>query len=221
MKDVAQRVLDAGNPNELLTERGSSFGYNTLVSDFRGLPTMARDTGLPIIVDATHSVQQPGGQGATSGGQGEMVPTLSRAAIAVGVAEHSCCIEAAEIFIFGKLYCVRKHVCINCQALLAKVLNAHLLTDTTIVAHNTIIREHNLGITHARTKAEPGTIPHELQEQAHHHKQAHKTPTIPSPPTKHSTPTPQQPPTICAPSSTHDFVFSKYSLGVILSTNFQ
>jgi 2-dehydro-3-deoxyphosphooctonate aldolase (KDO 8-P synthase) len=86
MKNVAQKVLDAGNPNVLLTERGASFGYNTLVSDFRGLPTMARDTGLPIIFDATHSVQQPGGQGATSGGQHEMVPTLSRAAIAVGVA---------------------------------------------------------------------------------------------------------------------------------------
>jgi 2-dehydro-3-deoxyphosphooctonate aldolase (KDO 8-P synthase) len=86
MKNVAQKVLDAGNPNVLLTERGASFGYNTLVSDFRGLPTMARDTGLPIIFDATHSVQQPGGQGATSGGQREMVPTLSRAAIAVGVA---------------------------------------------------------------------------------------------------------------------------------------
>ncbi|MGB3456208.1 MAG: 3-deoxy-8-phosphooctulonate synthase [Litorimonas sp.] len=86
MKNVAQKVLDAGNPNVLLTERGASFGYNTLVSDFRGLPTMARDTGLPVIFDATHSVQQPGGQGATSGGQREMVPTLSRAAVAVGVA---------------------------------------------------------------------------------------------------------------------------------------
>jgi 2-dehydro-3-deoxyphosphooctonate aldolase (KDO 8-P synthase) len=86
MKNVAQKVIDAGNPNVLLTERGASFGYNTLVSDFRGLPTMARDTGLPIIFDATHSVQQPGGQGATSGGQREMVPTLSRAAVAVGVA---------------------------------------------------------------------------------------------------------------------------------------
>lgn len=86
MKNVAQKVIDAGNPNVLLTERGASFGYNTLVSDFRGLPTMARDTGLPIIFDATHSVQQPGGQGTTSGGQREMVPTLSRAAVAVGVA---------------------------------------------------------------------------------------------------------------------------------------
>lgn len=86
MKNVAQKVIDAGNSNILLTERGASFGYNTLVSDFRGLPTMARDTGLPIIFDATHSVQQPGGQGETSGGQREMVPTLSRAAIAVGVA---------------------------------------------------------------------------------------------------------------------------------------
>lgn len=86
MKNVAQKVIDAGNSNVLLTERGASFGYNTLVSDFRGLPTMARDTGLPIIFDATHSVQQPGGQGTTSGGQREMVPTLSRAAVAVGVA---------------------------------------------------------------------------------------------------------------------------------------
>ena len=86
MKNVAQKVIDAGNPNVLLTERGASFGYNTLVSDFRGLPTMARDTGLPVIFDATHSVQQPGGQGTTSGGQREMVPTLSRAAVAVGVA---------------------------------------------------------------------------------------------------------------------------------------
>ena len=86
MKNVAQKVLDAGNPNVLLTERGASFGYNTLVSDFRGLPRMAADTGLPVIFDATHSVQQPGGQGTTSGGQRDMVPTLSRAAVAVGVA---------------------------------------------------------------------------------------------------------------------------------------
>ena len=86
MKNVVKKVIDAGNPNVLVTERGASFGYNTLVTDLRGIPTMARDTGAPIIFDATHSVQQPGGQGATSGGQREMVPTLARAAIAVGVA---------------------------------------------------------------------------------------------------------------------------------------
>lgn len=86
MKNVVKKVVDAGNSNVLVTERGASFGYNTLVTDLRGIPTMARDTGAPIIFDATHSVQQPGGQGATSGGQREMVPTLARAAIAVGVA---------------------------------------------------------------------------------------------------------------------------------------
>lgn len=86
MKNVVNKVRDAGNPNVLVTERGASFGYNTLVTDLRGIPTMARDTGAPIIFDATHSVQQPGGQGTTSGGQREMVPTLARAAIAVGVA---------------------------------------------------------------------------------------------------------------------------------------
>ena len=85
MKNVVQKVLDAGNPNVLLTERGASFGYNTLVTDFRGLPVMA-ETGCPVIFDATHSVQQPGGQGATSGGQREFVPVLARAAVAVGVA---------------------------------------------------------------------------------------------------------------------------------------
>ena len=72
--------------NVLLTERGASFGYNTLVTDFRGLPIMARDTGAPVIFDATHSVQQPGGQGGSSGGQREFVPVLARAAVAVGVA---------------------------------------------------------------------------------------------------------------------------------------
>ena len=86
MKNVVSKVTDSGNPNVLITERGASFGYNTLVTDFRGIPTMARDTGAPIIFDATHSVQQPGGQGGTSGGQREMVPTLARAAVAVGVA---------------------------------------------------------------------------------------------------------------------------------------
>ena len=86
MKNVISKVIDAGNSNVLVTERGASFGYNTLVSDFRGVPIMAEQTGAPIIFDATHSVQQPGGQGTTSGGQREMVPTLARAAVAVGVA---------------------------------------------------------------------------------------------------------------------------------------
>jgi 2-dehydro-3-deoxyphosphooctonate aldolase (KDO 8-P synthase) len=86
MRNVAAKVTEAGNPRVLLTERGASFGYNTLVSDMRALPIMARDTGLPVIFDATHSVQQPGGQGASSGGQREFVETLARAAVAVGVA---------------------------------------------------------------------------------------------------------------------------------------
>jgi len=86
MKNVVAKAVAAGNPNVLVTERGASFGYNTLVSDFRGIPVMARDTGCPVVFDATHSVQQPGGHGATSGGQREFVPTLSRAAVAVGVA---------------------------------------------------------------------------------------------------------------------------------------
>jgi 2-dehydro-3-deoxyphosphooctonate aldolase (KDO 8-P synthase) len=86
MKNVVAKVTGAGNPNVLVTERGASFGYNTLVTDFRGLKTMAEETSAPVIFDATHSVQQPGGQGGTSGGQREMVPTLARAAIAVGVA---------------------------------------------------------------------------------------------------------------------------------------
>jgi len=86
MKHAAAKVTGAGNPNVLLTERGASFGYNTLVSDMRALPIMARETGLPVVFDATHSVQQPGGQGATSGGQREFVETLARAAVAVGVA---------------------------------------------------------------------------------------------------------------------------------------
>lgn len=86
MKNVVAKALGAGNPNVLVTERGASFGYNTLVSDFRGVPIMARDTGCPIIFDATHSVQEPGGQGATSGGRRDYVPTLARAAAAVGVA---------------------------------------------------------------------------------------------------------------------------------------
>ncbi|MCQ8186001.1 3-deoxy-8-phosphooctulonate synthase [Parvularcula sp. BGMRC 0090] len=86
MKNVIAKVTGAGNPNVLITERGASFGYNTLVTDFRGFKTMAEETGAPIIFDATHSVQQPGGQGGTSGGDRQMVPTLSRAAVAAGVA---------------------------------------------------------------------------------------------------------------------------------------
>jgi 2-dehydro-3-deoxyphosphooctonate aldolase (KDO 8-P synthase) len=85
MKQVVAKLADAGNENILLTERGASFGYNTLVSDMRSLPIMAQN-GYPIVFDATHSVQQPGGQGTTSGGQREFVPALARAAIAVGVA---------------------------------------------------------------------------------------------------------------------------------------
>ncbi len=84
MKNVAGKIRDAGNDRILLTERGASFGYNTLVSDFRALPVMG--AVAPVIFDATHSVQQPGGQGVTSGGQREFVPTLARAAVAVGVA---------------------------------------------------------------------------------------------------------------------------------------
>ena len=86
MANVARKVLEAGNPNLLVTERGTSFGYNTLVSDMRALPIMAQATGAPVIFDATHSVQQPGGQGTSSGGQREFVPVLARAAVAVGVA---------------------------------------------------------------------------------------------------------------------------------------
>jgi len=85
MKNVLAKLVESGNPNVLLTDRGTSFGYNTLVSDFRGLPTMAA-MGAPVVFDATHSVQQPGGLGETSGGQREFVQVLARAAIAVGVA---------------------------------------------------------------------------------------------------------------------------------------
>jgi 2-dehydro-3-deoxyphosphooctonate aldolase (KDO 8-P synthase) len=85
MARVAAKVAATGNHNILLCERGTSFGYNTLVSDFRSLPIMAR-TGYPVVFDATHSVQQPGGQGASSGGQREFAPALARAALAVGVA---------------------------------------------------------------------------------------------------------------------------------------
>ncbi len=85
MKNVVAKVTGAGNPNVMACERGVSFGYNTLVSDMRSLPIM-RQIGCPVVFDATHSVQQPGGQGASSGGQREFVPTLARAAVAVGVA---------------------------------------------------------------------------------------------------------------------------------------
>ena len=85
MQHVAAKIAETGNESILLTERGASFGYNTLVTDFRGLPIMAR-TGYPVVFDATHSVQQPGGQGASSGGQREFAPVLARAALAVGVA---------------------------------------------------------------------------------------------------------------------------------------
>jgi 2-dehydro-3-deoxyphosphooctonate aldolase (KDO 8-P synthase) len=86
MANVVAKVTAAGNPNVLVTERGTSFGYNTLVSDMRALPILARTTGAPVIFDATHSVQQPGGQGTSSGGEREFVPVLARAAVAVGVA---------------------------------------------------------------------------------------------------------------------------------------
>ena len=84
MGNVAEKIASTGNENIMLCDRGTSFGYNTLVSDFRGLPIMAR-SGYPVVFDATHSVQQPGGQGATSGGQREFAPVLARAACAVGV----------------------------------------------------------------------------------------------------------------------------------------
>jgi 2-dehydro-3-deoxyphosphooctonate aldolase (KDO 8-P synthase) len=83
--NIANKVAATGNQNILLTDRGTSFGYNTLVSDMRGLPEMARD-GYPVVIDATHSVQQPGGKGGSSGGQREFVPVIARAALAVGVA---------------------------------------------------------------------------------------------------------------------------------------
>jgi 2-dehydro-3-deoxyphosphooctonate aldolase (KDO 8-P synthase) len=86
MKHVVAKLTGAGNRNVLVTERGASFGYNTLVSDMRALPILARETGAPVIFDATHSVQQPGGQGASSGGERAFVPVLARAAVAVGVA---------------------------------------------------------------------------------------------------------------------------------------
>jgi 2-dehydro-3-deoxyphosphooctonate aldolase (KDO 8-P synthase) len=85
MTNVVAKITGAGNANVLVTERGASFGYNTLVSDMRALPILAR-TGAPVIFDATHSVQQPGGQGTSSGGEREFVPVLARAAVSVGVA---------------------------------------------------------------------------------------------------------------------------------------
>jgi 2-dehydro-3-deoxyphosphooctonate aldolase (KDO 8-P synthase) len=85
MANVVAKLTGAGNPNVLVTERGASFGYNTLVSDMRALPVLAR-TGAPVIFDATHSVQQPGGQGGSTGGERRFVETLARAAVAVGVA---------------------------------------------------------------------------------------------------------------------------------------
>ena len=84
MANVAAKIASTGNEKIMLCDRGTSFGYNTLVSDFRGLPIMAQ-TGYPVVFDATHSVQQPGGMGATSGGQREFAPVLARAAVAVGV----------------------------------------------------------------------------------------------------------------------------------------
>jgi 2-dehydro-3-deoxyphosphooctonate aldolase (KDO 8-P synthase) len=86
MQNVVEKISGAGNRNVLVTERGVSFGYNTLVSDMRALPILKRTTGAPVIFDATHSVQQPGGKGTSSGGEREFVPVLARAAVAVGVA---------------------------------------------------------------------------------------------------------------------------------------
>jgi 2-dehydro-3-deoxyphosphooctonate aldolase (KDO 8-P synthase) len=86
MANVVEKITGAGNKNVLVTERGVSFGYNTLVSDMRALPILKQTIGAPVIFDATHSVQQPGGQGTSSGGEREFVPVLARAAVAVGVA---------------------------------------------------------------------------------------------------------------------------------------
>ena len=86
MKNVVAKADQSGNSNVLVTERGVSFGYNTLVVDMRGLPIMAQQTGCPVVIDATHSVQQPGGNGTSTGGQREFAPVLARAAVAVGVA---------------------------------------------------------------------------------------------------------------------------------------
>ncbi len=86
MKNIVKKCDDSGNSNVCLTERGASFGYNTLVTDMRSFPQMAADTGCPVIMDATHAVQQPGGLGGSTGGQREFAPVLARAAVAVGVA---------------------------------------------------------------------------------------------------------------------------------------
>ncbi len=86
VKNLVKKAEDSGNSNVCLTERGTSFGYNTLVTDMRSFPEMAKETGCPVIFDATHSVQQPGGLGGCSGGQREFAPVLARAAVAVGVA---------------------------------------------------------------------------------------------------------------------------------------
>jgi len=86
MANVVAKITGAGGSNVLVTERGASFGYNTLVSDMRALPILARTTGAPVIFDATHSVQQPGGKGTSSGGEREFVPVLARAAVADGIA---------------------------------------------------------------------------------------------------------------------------------------
>ena len=86
MKNVVEKIRSGGNDRVLVTERGASFGYNTLISDFRSIPIIARDTGCPVVFDITHSIQTPGGAGTTSGGQREFAPTLARAAAAVGVA---------------------------------------------------------------------------------------------------------------------------------------
>lgn len=85
MKNVVNKVVEAGNPNVMATERGVSFGYNTLVSDMRAIPIMKEQCGCPVVFDATHSVQQPGGQGGSSGGDRAMVPVLASAAVAIGV----------------------------------------------------------------------------------------------------------------------------------------
>lgn len=85
MKNVVAKIVDAGNPNVLATERGVSFGYNTLVNDMRAIPIMKEQCGCPVVIDATHSVQQPGGQGASTGGDRRMVPHIARAAVSLGV----------------------------------------------------------------------------------------------------------------------------------------
>jgi len=85
MKNVVAKIVDAGNPNVLATERGVSFGYNTLVNDMRALPIMKEQCLCPVVIDATHSVQQPGGQGTASGGDRRMVPVIATAAVAIGV----------------------------------------------------------------------------------------------------------------------------------------